>query len=269
MGSHKIAWLGCMIALSGCANNAARDLASTDPDSIFGQKPDAGTMAATTGGNGNGETTGAASATTGAGTEADGGAGTDGGASSNTTGSETNTTGGSEPDAGTVIPPAPTGVIISEVMARPDKGSGNEWLELFNAGTASVNLKGCTLATGADQNNDTAIDADLTIAPGAYVLLGRDQLAEESGVTPDYVYSGIYLSPDETVTVSCNGQIVTQVSYEGAEVAASLQLDARYVLAGETDVSSAWCDGSDALPASSNLGTPKAANRNCAGVPAP
>ena len=265
MRSYKMVGLGCVLVLAGCANNT--DLAS--PGAPFTTpKPDAGAANNSGGSQGVGMTSGASSG--GATDDDDGGtmAGTSGGSASGGSESAGASTGPTA-DAGTTRPPAPSGVIISEVMARPSSGSDNEWIEIFNAGDKSLELQGCALATGVDAKGETVIDATLSIAPGAYVLFGRDGVQTESGVKPDYVYAGLYLSPDETVTLSCNGQIVSQVSYMGAESESSLQLDARYAKSGKTGLQSAWCNGSDALPLSTNLGTPKAANRDCPGAPAP
>jgi len=272
MGSHKMACLGCLLVLSGCANGAARELGGTGVDPILGANTTGGMNGMNTGApmNGNaGATGGDNTGGTGAGeTTGNGMNDADGGDSGGSTGADSTTNANGEPDS-SFPPPSPSGLIFSEVMATPDKGTGNEWLELFNSGDESIDLQGCELSTGEAMLSGHALDAALTIAPGAYLLLGRDDLETESGVKPDYVYDGVYLSADETVTIACNGQIVSQVRYADAESATSLQLDARYVAAGKSDVQGTWCNGSDAFPISDNLGTPKAANRDCAGVPAP
>ncbi len=256
MGSQKIAWLGCLLSLGGCANGAARELGGRDVDPILGANATGGTNSTDTG-------TGTAGANTG-----DDLPDQDGGDSGGSTGPDAASNANGEPDS-SFPPPPPSGVIITEVMARPDMGSSNEWIELFNGGDQSLELQDCELFDGETLRSGATIDAALSIAPGAYLLLGRDHVEAESGVKPDYVYSGVYLSPDETVTLKCNGQIVTQIRYENAESATSLQLDARYVAAGRTDVLSAWCNGTAALKAGANLGTPKAANHDCPGVAAP
>ena len=255
MRSTRMICCSCVLVLSGCANGAAEQLDDRTRAPVT-TKPDAGA-------SNSGGTTGMTGAID---TDDDGGA-TSGGGTNNggTSGGTTTGTG----DGGPPPPAQPTGVLITEVMARPSAGSDNEWIEVFNGGTTALALMGCALATGTDASDETLIDAALSIAPGAYFLFGRDGVQSQSGVKPDYVYDGIYLSPDETVTLSCNGQIVSQISYAGAQIAASLQLDARYVKAGKLDVPAAWCDGKDALPLSSNLGTPKAANRECPLAPAP
>lgn len=258
MRSYKLFALACACLFSACANNAATDL------SLRGRPP---TSAADGGADGN---TG--------GTQ--GGAGQSGatGADANGSSSGTSTAGGNmdgggssagEPEEDAGVVPIATGIIISEVMARPSSGSDNEWIEIWNGGSDSVDLDGCALATGDDASDEILIDGTLSLAQGAYLLFGRDGVEAESGVKPDYVYDGLYLSPEETITLSCAGQILSQVRYMGAESGASLQLDARYVTLGKTDVEAAWCDGTDALPLSSNKGTPKAGNRDCANAPAP
>ncbi len=58
-------------------------------------------------------------------------------------------------------------VRINEVMAEAE---GDDWFELYNADTKPVNLKGYWLADDSDKHL-TEIAADLTLAPGAFLLV--------------------------------------------------------------------------------------------------
>ncbi|MCB0159703.1 MAG: lamin tail domain-containing protein, partial [Caldilineaceae bacterium] len=87
---------------------------------------------------------------------------------------------------------------ISEFLADPAAvaDSAGEWVELHNAGATAVNLRGWILADLGDDRH--VIAQDLMLAPGAYVVLGRNSaMAENGGVVLDYVYSGISLGNDE------------------------------------------------------------------------
>lgn len=258
MRGHRIVGLACLGLLSSCANNSALDLAGTDDPAISTPQPDAG-------GSSGGSNTGGGNAGSSNGAGTNGGeppAPADGGSNGDASIPP------SDADDGGLVTPVASKLVFSEIMARPSGGSGNEWLELYNAGDTAISLSGCTLATGERGLGGTELTGSLTIAPQAYLLLGRDDVEAESGAKPDYVYDGVYLSPDETVSLSCAGQVVAKVVYEGAPSAASLQLDQRYVLLGKVDPA-AFCAGTDALPLSDNLGTPKAGNHDCADVPPP
>jgi len=250
MGGHMIVGFGCFCLLLGCANNAARELGGTDnatiaPSVDAGREPNGGGNP----GPGNGSEMTAPE---------------DPGSDAGVGPSDASSAQGD----GSVVTPTASKLVFSEMMARPSGGSSNEWLELYNAGDTSVSLTGCALATGERALGGTEIAGSLSIAPKAYLLLGRDGVEEKSGVKPDYVYDGVYLSPDEIVSLTCAGRIVARVSYQGAGTATSLQLDQRYVIASKADAN-AFCAGTDTLPLGDNLGTPKAANRDCAGVPSP
>ena len=107
-----------------------------------------------------------------------------------------------------------TPVYISEVLANPDAvaDSDGEWIEVHNAGDTAVNLRGWILADlGTDEH---VIGADVIIAPGAYVVLGRNaDRALNGGVTLAYVYSGVSLanSDDEVLLLAPNGEEADRV----------------------------------------------------------
>jgi hypothetical protein len=89
-------------------------------------------------------------------------------------------------------PGAAPEILIAEIMidplAVPDRAG--EWVELFNAGAAAVNLSGWMLAD-LDSDHHT-IAADLWIEPGMYLVLGRQgDAAQNGGVSVAYVYGGV------------------------------------------------------------------------------
>jgi hypothetical protein len=110
--------------------------------------------------------------------------------------------------------PIPTTLFISEFLADPaavDDNAG-EWVELYNPGPESINLRGWTLA---DLKRDRhLIDVDLQIAPDAYVVLARNgDPAVNGGVIADYVYRNIALAnkDDELLLISPEGVEVDRV----------------------------------------------------------
>lgn len=128
------------------------------------------------------------------------------------------------PTAATATPTAPTTpdtpahIFISEFLADPKavSDSNGEWIELYNAGSSTVNLRGWTLADlGSDQH---VLQTDLPIAPGQYLVLGRNSdSATNGGVTVDYVYTGINLAnqQDEIILRAPDGSEMDQVAWGG------------------------------------------------------
>ena len=93
------------------------------------------------------------------------------------------------------IPTGPTTLVLSEFLADPAavSDSNGEWLELFNAGDAAINLRGWSLA---DLDSDRhVIGADVLVEPGTYVVLARSgNVAANGGVAAAYSYSGLSLA---------------------------------------------------------------------------
>lgn len=87
---------------------------------------------------------------------------------------------------------------ISEVMANPAAVPDNagEWIELFNAGAAAVNLQGWVLA---DLDHDAyVIPTDYWLAPGAYVVLARNgDPAANGGVPVQMVFAGLQFANEQ------------------------------------------------------------------------
>jgi len=89
-----------------------------------------------------------------------------------------------------VIPADDTGVVASdctgadwiklnEVMVNPDGADGGgEWIELYNAGTDTVNLGDWGLQSGksGSYSDILSFSASLDLPPGAYLLVGDDEV---------------------------------------------------------------------------------------------
>ena len=111
-------------------------------------------------------------------------------------------------------PGPPPQVFISEFLADPNAVDDNtgEWIEIYNAETWPVNLRGWYLSDfGSDSH---LIDADVWIPPGGYAVLARngDQTVN-GGVAPLYVYQGVSLAndDDEIRLLAPGGVLVDQV----------------------------------------------------------
>lgn len=89
-------------------------------------------------------------------------------------------------------PPATEQVLVSEVRLRGPAGANDEFVELRNTGSGSVDISGwqlqaCTSTTGSASNRAT-VPASTTLEPGGYYLIARDTYFSGS-VTPDLTFS--------------------------------------------------------------------------------
>ena len=112
-----------------------------------------------------------------------------------------------------VDPPA---IYISEFMADPRAVNDRtgEYIELFNAGDAVVDLAGWRIEDLG--TNKHTIGAELPISPGQYLVLGRSgTLTETGGVAVDYVYSSFDLAngDDEIYLLAPDGTTIDSVAW--------------------------------------------------------
>jgi Lamin Tail Domain len=86
-------------------------------------------------------------------------------------------------------------LVINEMLVNPGgtiTDASGEWVELYNAGTLKVDLKGLvitdSLASGRRPYH--LINQSVVVQPGAYVVLGRTANTTSNGGVPvDYVYT--------------------------------------------------------------------------------
>lgn len=108
----------------------------------------------------------------------------------------------------------PPHLLLTEFLADPKavKDENGEWLELFNADTVAVNLRGWTLAD-LDSDRHT-IALDVIIQPGQYLVLARNgDAALNGGVLASYTYQNLALanSADELLLLAPDGVEVDRV----------------------------------------------------------
>ena len=165
-------------------------------------------------------------------------------------------------------PGGPTTLVLSEFLADSAAvaDSAGEWVELFNAGDATVNLRGWSLADlGSDRH---LISTDVLIEPGAYVVLARSgDLATNGGVSAAYVYSGLSLAngEDELLLLAPGGMEVDRVLWGGdlrISAGASLERSDPRATASWATATAAWANSAGdfgspgAAPAASTPTTP-------------
>jgi len=100
-------------------------------------------------------------------------------------------------------------VIISEVAwAGTQAGSADEWIELYNASDAPIDLSGWTLAIG-DRDVMLGDAADPVLPAGEFFLLERTDDEAVADVPADLIYTG---------TLSNTGTVLRLLDADGNEV---------------------------------------------------
>ena len=162
-------------------------------------------------------------------------------------------------------PPMDT-VVINEFMANPasaDDATG-EWVELFNTSLTPVDLNGWTLED-ADSDSFTLVSASPILVPaGGYFVLARsDNMGNNGGLQPDFVYYNFTLSngADELILREFSGLEIDRVEYGGAAFAttegASLELASPYM---DNNDPFSWKTAKKSPGTYKDKGTPGAAN---------
>ena len=141
---------------------------------------------------------------------------------------------------GTVVDPAantamfqgfvasPPTVIINEVDYDQPMGDTQEFIELFNPGTAAVSLAdlAVVLINGSNNNEYDRIDisGSGTLGPGEYLVLANTGVTVPGGVTRiDIPNSSVQQGPDGIVVVNLSTEAVLDaLSYEGAIKSATI-----------------------------------------------
>lgn len=127
---------------------------------------------------------------------------------------------------------------INEIMAAPRSGLRDEdgelqdWIEIYNAGSARIDLSGYALSDNEEKLTQWFFPAGAFIDPGQYYIVfcsGKDRDGAETG----YPHTNFRLSAEgETVTLAnALGQLVDRAVYD------NLPVDCSY---GRSDETGAW-----------------------------
>lgn len=163
-------------------------------------------------------------------------------------------------------------VVITEILRDPVQTSDalGEWFELHNTTGWTVDLQGLVIAD--DDSDSFTLDAHLVIEPGGYAVLGEEpDPSVNGGVWLDAMWTSTTLAntADELVLIGPSGEF-DRVAWSspdwpgGGGVAMALSADA--LDASLNDDPLHWCDAVDPFGAG-DLGTPGAANADCAALP--
>jgi hypothetical protein len=168
----------------------------------------------------------------------------------------------------TAVPAAPGNVILTEIMTNPYMvtDANGEWFELFNPGTASVDLSGCEVST-ANETTVSPIPAGTVIYPGEYRVFAASGDSSLNGGLPLAIAMPMVLgnSNGDAIYVNCAGVSVISFDYRGSYPAclvngASCQLSLTSY--GGANAVTDWCTSTTVF-GQGDQGTPGAANRTC------
>ena len=169
-------------------------------------------------------------------------------------------------------------VRITELMAKIE-GNDGSWFELFNSTDHDVDLNGCTLSSGNEEQ--FVLQAPLLISAGNYSVFASDRsnlalLTLVAGeVAHQYRATEFELTggPD-AVSLSCNEVVIDTVSYASYRPGAATQSRGWQLAPGVLDASAtdkdiSWCYtglpilSEDYLYGDDNVASPGHANPRC------
>ena len=165
-------------------------------------------------------------------------------------------------------------LVITEVMANPDGAdANNEWFEIYNTTTESINLLGLTLKAGnASPGSTTEYNhtfESTEIAAQSYHVSSN---ANDETAVPDYVnykYGSSITLRNSTgfVSLYCDDTLLDTMTYQTVSNGASLQLNMTHVDTISNDTETNWCTSTTAIASTlttgSLFGTPQQENSTC------
>ncbi len=196
-----------------------------------------------------------------------------------------NTVGGDGCSAACTVEPAKLAagaLVITELMSNPKavSDSKGEWIEIYNPGTADVNLEGYMLADEVTVTGHVIYgDGSGIIVPaGDYVVLASDaSKTDNGGLLASGTWSGFGLSNggDTVALMNPDGTVIDQVTYAdgkagwpAAEAGVAWHLDPAKLNAKDNDAGASWCVATTTY-GKGDKGTPGNASVGCAKTPAP
>jgi hypothetical protein len=163
----------------------------------------------------------------------------------------------------TAAPARAGDLVITELMIDPKTLTDNEgeWIELYNATSTELELRGCELDDGSKSPH--AISQVVRLAPRSYITLARQAMP---GFMPSVVMPLSLTNSQDGVAVRCNGVEIDRVHYDARagsalQSGASLSLDPGQLSAVQNDQLSAWCAATESF--GPELGSPGQPNPAC------
>lgn len=164
-------------------------------------------------------------------------------------------------------------IVINEIMQNPSAvyDSAGEWFELYNAGSADVDIDGWTIRDDGSDNHVIYNLGPLVLPAGGYLVLGNNaDPVTNGGANVDYSYNGNWFlsnGADEVILEDDAGAEVDRVEYDGGNTfpdptGASMSLLDPTI---DNNVGENWCTSTTPFGAG-DKGTPGFLN-NCDALP--
>lgn len=179
-----------------------------------------------------------------------------------------------------IVKPAAGKLVITEIMVNPKVETSpgqQEWIEITNTGATAFDVNGLGIDQAAGTRLPDIITGDcISVPPGGYALFAHttDPAANGmlTGINATYGFTlsnaggDVQILDGTTVLDSVTWGAVTAASFD----AKTLQLDPDFYDAAANDMATGagtkWCVGAAPYGDGTNLGTPKTANAQCAGI---
>ncbi len=115
----------------------------------------------------------------------------------------------------------PGDLVVSELLVNPAAVSdtAGEWFELYNPTARTLDINGLVLRDNGSNSHTIAAPSALLIAPGNYLVLGRNgDSAVNGGYLPHYVYQDFTLAnSSDSIVLEWNEQTIFELSYTSAD----------------------------------------------------
>lgn len=131
-------------------------------------------------------------------------------------------------------------------MSNPRRNDSNgEWMEFYNAGDVTYNLRGCVVVQGTGgQFTINATTNGMILQPGQHATTGgAGDAALGFDATFNYSSSTFIMSDNNnTLTLRCDGVDIDAISFTTSTAGFSHSLDPASYDATSNDDESNWCD---------------------------
>lgn len=161
---------------------------------------------------------------------------------------------------------------ISEIFPNPDGGDGDgfgEYVELYNASSAPIDLEGLRLVASRLDGDDAKghVIGKLSIEPGQYLVLVNAP-ADEMPVFANYTYGaslGALRNSNGRIALGCGSETIDEAVYETSADGKAIELDgASPPDSVRNDDMTSWCEAIHEITSmAGNYGTPGAPNMTC------
>lgn len=162
-----------------------------------------------------------------------------------------------------IVAPAVGDLVLSEVLADPS-GSDNfrDWVEVYVKGAQSVDLNGLVLRNKASSTRSWTLGGDdcVTVAPGAYAVLGGANAAAIDGRTLAWTLGGaeasVFYNSAATLELASTTAVIDAMSYPAPSTSKSFALSGDKLSATDNDLAASWCVVTATTPGAQNLTCP-------------